>query len=408
MKRALQIVLALSIFLIILFPGHAKAAETNEWVSVADLPAARTGAATAVVDGKIYVFGGAASNDQASTGVKMNTSFVYDPGTNKWAQKANMPTSRAAVSAVAYEKKIYVIGGYYDSNNATYRTNKVEVYDTLTDSWETVSGLTIARSWSGVAILDGMIYVIGGADNSKILSTVERYDIKNDKWTTLKNFPLALNAMSATTVNGKIYAYDGATGITNGMSSAIYEYSPASDNWIQKNNFKIAANASATTEYNGEIYLLGGRQNATTLSRVEVYNPVTNEVRSFTDLTSVRNQSTAVSVNGEIFIIGGNNGSTILNTVEKLSLKSEDSVEPEQPSGNRAILLVTMTSGLEKEFDLSMQEVNSFIDWYETKQAGSGKASYAIDKHDNNKGPFKSRKDYILFDRVLTFEVSEY
>lgn len=61
-----------------------------------------------------------------------------------------------------------------------------------------------------------------------------------------------------------------------------------------------------------------------------------------------------------------------------------------------------------QEFDLSMKEVNDFIGWYEAKQAGSGKASYAIDKHDNNKGPFKSRKDYILFDRVLTFEVSEY
>ncbi|WP_340401660.1 fibronectin type III domain-containing protein [Paenibacillus sp. FSL H8-0079] len=82
--------------------------------------------------------------------------------------------------------------------------------------------------------------------------------------------------------------------------------------------------------------------------------------------------------------------------------------QPEQPSTNRAIFVVTMTTGLEKEFDLSMKEVNDFIDWYETKQAGSGKASYAIDKHDNNKGPFKSRKDYILFDRVLTFEVSEY
>lgn len=59
------------------------------------------------------------------------------------------------------------------------------------------------------------------------------------------------------------------------------------------------------------------------------------------------------------------------------------------------------------EFDLSMKEVNDFIDWYEAKQAGSGKASYAMNKHDNKKGPL-SRKDYILFDRVLTFEVSEY
>ncbi|MGW8956235.1 fibronectin type III domain-containing protein [Paenibacillus sp. NPDC055715] len=78
------------------------------------------------------------------------------------------------------------------------------------------------------------------------------------------------------------------------------------------------------------------------------------------------------------------------------------------PSGNRAILVVTMTTGLEKEFDLSMKEVNDFISWYEGKQAGSGSASYAINKHDNNKGPFSSRKDYMLYDRILTFEVSEY
>lgn len=67
-----------------------------------------------------------------------------------------------------------------------------------------------------------------------------------------------------------------------------------------------------------------------------------------------------------------------------------------------------MTTGLEKEFDLSMKEVNDFISWYEGKQAGSGSASYAINKHDNNKGPFSSRKDYMLYDRILTFEVSEY
>lgn len=82
--------------------------------------------------------------------------------------------------------------------------------------------------------------------------------------------------------------------------------------------------------------------------------------------------------------------------------------DPEQPTGNRAILIVTMTTGLEKEFDLSIKEINDFISWYESKQAGSGSASYAINKHNNNKGPFSSRKDYMLFDRILTFEVSEH
>ncbi|WP_068504120.1 hypothetical protein [Paenibacillus kribbensis] len=85
-----------------------------------------------------------------------------------------------------------------------------------------------------------------------------------------------------------------------------------------------------------------------------------------------------------------------------------DPTEPAQPTGDRAILTVTMDTGLEKEFDLSMKEVNSFISWYEGKQSGSGTASYAIDKHSNNKGPFSNRKDYVIFNKILTFEVSEY
>ncbi|NOJ70983.1 galactose oxidase [Paenibacillus alvei] len=61
-----------------------------------------------------------------------------------------------------------------------------------------------------------------------------------------------------------------------------------------------------------------------------------------------------------------------------------------------------------REFNLYNIEVNAFISWYENKQAGSGTASYAIDKHNNNKGPFSARKDYVIFDKILTFEVNEY
>ncbi|MEK3683255.1 hypothetical protein [Paenibacillus sp. FSL R10-2736] len=86
----------------------------------------------------------------------------------------------------------------------------------------------------------------------------------------------------------------------------------------------------------------------------------------------------------------------------------EPTPTPEQPTGDRAIMVVTMNTGLEKEFDLSMTEVNAFIAWYENKQSGSGTASYAIDKHDNNKGPFTNRKDYVIFDKILTFSVDEY
>lgn len=85
----------------------------------------------------------------------------------------------------------------------------------------------------------------------------------------------------------------------------------------------------------------------------------------------------------------------------------EEPSNPE-PTGDRAILVITMVNGLEKEYDLSMSEVNSFIDWYDAKDAGSGLSKYAIDKHNNNIGPFSSRTDYVIFNNILTFEVNAY
>ncbi|GKU76801.1 discoidin domain-containing protein [Paenibacillus sp. L3-i20] len=77
-------------------------------------------------------------------------------------------------------------------------------------------------------------------------------------------------------------------------------------------------------------------------------------------------------------------------------------------SGNRAILIITMDNGLEKEFDLPIEDVNAFMIWYENKETGTGSAKFGINKYDNNKGPFKKRTDYVIFDKILTFEVNEY
>ncbi|TKH43258.1 hypothetical protein C1I60_16215 [Paenibacillus terrae] len=60
------------------------------------------------------------------------------------------------------------------------------------------------------------------------------------------------------------------------------------------------------------------------------------------------------------------------------------------------------------QFDLSKKELSAFIAWYDAKDAGRGASFFAIDKHNNNKGPFSNRKDYVIFNKILTFEVSKY
>ncbi|WP_342478339.1 hypothetical protein NYE24_06915 [Paenibacillus sp. FSL H7-0350] len=78
---------------------------------------------------------------------------------------------------------------------------------------------------------------------------------------------------------------------------------------------------------------------------------------------------------------------------------------PDTSSGMHSILTITLDNGFEKEFDIPMSELNEFLSWYDSS---SGSSRYGIDKHDNNKGPFFKRTEYVIHDKILTFEVSEY
>ncbi|KGE17546.1 hypothetical protein PWYN_23380 [Paenibacillus wynnii] len=78
---------------------------------------------------------------------------------------------------------------------------------------------------------------------------------------------------------------------------------------------------------------------------------------------------------------------------------------PEIPTGDRALLSITLENGFDKEFDLPMSEITTFLNWYD---GASGSAKYGINKHDNNKGPFEKRTEYVIHNKILTFEVSEY
>ncbi|MEK3673509.1 fibronectin type III domain-containing protein [Paenibacillus sp. FSL R10-2771] len=77
------------------------------------------------------------------------------------------------------------------------------------------------------------------------------------------------------------------------------------------------------------------------------------------------------------------------------------------PDTGRALLTIYLINGAEKEYDLSITEVNAFIDWFDQKDAGVGPAKYALIKT-WNKGPFTKRTEYVVFDKILTFNVDEY
>ncbi|MFC4305817.1 hypothetical protein [Cohnella boryungensis] len=99
-------------------------------------------------------------------------------------------------------------------------------------------------------------------------------------------------------------------------------------------------------------------------------------------------------------------GTTVVNDFNVFGFFEEPEV-PVEPSFERALLTIYISGGQIKEYDLSAAELNAFLSWYDAKDAGSGPAKYKFVKT-WNKGPFKTRTEYVIFDKILTFDVDEY
>jgi len=102
--------------------------------------------------------------------------MAYDPVTESWTQKADMPTARFFLSACVVDGRIYAIGGRLDSDACTAN----EVYDPITDTWTTKSPMQQKRNGAFVCSIADKIYAIGGAYNlpsPTFLLTAEEYDV---------------------------------------------------------------------------------------------------------------------------------------------------------------------------------------------------------------------------------------
>ncbi|OSA69881.1 Ig-like domain-containing protein [Clostridium botulinum] len=72
---------------------------------------------------------------------------------------------------------------------------------------------------------------------------------------------------------------------------------------------------------------------------------------------------------------------------------------------NNAILSISLVNGATKEYDVNMQEVEKFINWFEERSNGKGPSLYSFNKKIN---PYKTVKEYIVHDKIASFEVREY
>ena len=238
--------------------------QTNTWHTAANMPTPRVAARTAVFSNEIYTFGGYdRKGPRGAFRYKKNVE-MYDTGTDTWVKKRDMPTLRNGFMPAVVDGKIYIIGGsVHDKKlDRDVATGLVEVYDPLTNKWKKRADMPTERDANAV-VVDGKIYVIGGYTWLRVPGLIERfvrsievYNPKTDKWRQLPEMPMFKGWFSTVAVDDEIYTIGGIN-LETKRTGDVDVYNPTTSKWRKIEPMTIPKTTSAVV-VRGTIYALGG------------------------------------------------------------------------------------------------------------------------------------------------------
>ncbi len=181
--------------------------DKDKWSICRSLSAPTSRLAVVSCAGKIYAIGGLKGPDDRNS-INSNTLEEYDAETDLWIFRKNMPTPRHGHSAIAVNNKILVIGGYTYSGNYMVPTGIVEEYNPATDEWTKKADMPTARGFLGVVAIDKFIYAIAGRVRLE-KGPVEQYDYIKNVWIKLESLPLQRNRFGITAIKNNVYIVGG-------------------------------------------------------------------------------------------------------------------------------------------------------------------------------------------------------
>jgi N-acetylneuraminic acid mutarotase len=177
-----------------------------------------------------------------------------------------------------------------------------------TPAWESLAPLPAPRQESGVAELDGRVYVLGGFDVRGPVNTVEVYDPASDEWTGVAPLPQALHHVAAAAVGGRVYAIGGLLTLAFTAVNNVYAYDPAADMWQPRAGLPAARGAAAAAVIGGRIYVAGGYRGGRSVDDFAVYDPMRNEWTDLPRMPTARDHLTAGAIGGIFYAAGGRAG----------------------------------------------------------------------------------------------------
>ena len=292
-------------------PAPIPAWPALDWKKGAPSPFARVESPTAVVDGKMYLFGGFVKGLGASNEVD-----VYDPASDSWKRLKDMPTRVTHLNPAIDGGALWLAGGFKGKHPGPV-TNEVWKYDIASDTWTSGPPLPEPRGGGGLAAVGGKLHYFGGYKADRDTNAPDHWSLSLDggtAWQPEADLPDPRGHVSAAVLDGKIYALGGAHGHDHTQIDvkSCHRFDPATGKWSEIASLPDGRShfEGSTIVRNGRILIVGGRCNSSRPPRNVVgdlleYDPKTDAWRAVATMPEKVMAPSAALISGNIMVSGG-------------------------------------------------------------------------------------------------------
>ena len=285
---------------------------TVNWSTVAAAQTKRSEAMVAVVNNRIWVFGGYLD----ATATNSGRVDWDDPAANQWQNvSTTMPTPASHGGAAVIGTDVFLAGGYTGGSGGgqTFAVNNVWRYDTVANTWHALPNLPSARGGGALVALNGLLHYMGGSDITRN-DRAEHWSLDvaggATEWTTRAPLVTVRNHVGGVALDGKIWLVGGQQDqdADEVPQPALEVYDPATNAWTSRASMPFGRShiAAATTVWRGRIVTFGGETTyQTSVKNVSAYNPVTDTWSELSPLPGNRSSGVAAIVNDTVYYTGG-------------------------------------------------------------------------------------------------------
>ena len=158
---------------------------------------------------------------------------VYDTATDTWQTLPDMPTGRQHLAAAAVGGHFYAVGGRSMLGAGEGNVAALEVFDPGSGSWTSLADMPSERSGLAAAAAGRFVLAFGGEGNEAssdgTFPDVDAYDTLEGVWQSLSPLPTPRHGIGAANLGGRIHVPGG--GPVEGFSTSdVHEvYDPAAE-----------------------------------------------------------------------------------------------------------------------------------------------------------------------------------